>query len=449
MTPLTSTASPIDRTALLAWYRRNRERSAQLFDLIVDDAYYTRPITLRNPIVFYEGHLPAFSVNTLVKKGLGRPGVDERLEHIFARGIDPDDEASASPRGNVSAWPSRDEVRAFGRAADALIEEALTHAEIDRPGVPLLDRAEAVYALLEHEAMHQETLLYMWHRLPLEQKVAPHQYRPVTGGSVPAARQIVIPEGWTTLGAHRARVTFGWDNEFDAHRVRVPAFSLDAHNVTNADFLAFLEDGGYERQDLWAPADWAWRESQQVTHPLFWESIDGAWHWRTQFDRVPLPAAWPVYVSQAEASAYARWAGGQLPTEAEFHRAAFGTPDGEERSLPWGAAPADDSRTHIDFASFDPIPAGTRAAGASAWGVQDLVGNGWEWTSTIFAPFEGFEAMPSYPEYSAEFFDQGHFVMKGASAVTARELVRASFRNWFRPHYPYVYAGFRVRREAR
>jgi len=155
-----------------------------------------------------------------------------------------------------------------------------------------------------------------------------------------------------------------------------------------------------------------------------------------------LPGAWPVYVSQAEAAAYARWRGARLPTEAEFQRAAYGSPEGE-RPHPWGDAAADASRGLFDFASWDPEPAGTHPKGASAWGIHDLVGNGWEWTSTPFAPFPGFQAMPSYPEYSADFFDGEHVVMKGASPATARELLRPSFRNWFRARYPYVYATFR------
>ena len=162
------------------------------------------------------------------------------------------------------------------------------------------------------------------------------------------------------------------------------------------------------------------------------------------FETVPLPPEWPVYVSHAEAEAYARWKGRRLPTEAEYHRAAFGTPSGEEQSYPWGETPPGAEHGNFDFARFDPVPVGSAPVGGSAWGVQDLVGNGWEWTSTVFAPFPGFEPMASYPEYSADFFDGQHYVMKGASTATAKELIRRSFRNWFRPNYPYVYAAFRT-----
>src|SRR5262249_49342232 len=160
---------------------------------------------------------------------------------------------------------------------------------------------------------------------------------------------------------------------------------IDVYNVTNQDFLAFVDAGGYDNESLWDGEGWRWRQEAQVTHPLFWErdrDANGrdAWLWRGQFELVPLPLAWPVYVRHAEASAYARWRGGRLPTEAEYHRAAFGTPNGVERAYPWGEAPPDGSRGHFDFAQWDPVPVGSHPHGASAWGVEDLVGNGWEWT---------------------------------------------------------------------
>ena len=213
--------------------------------------------------------------------------------------------------------------------------------------------------------------------------------------------------------------------------------------MTNARFLEFVDDGGYSDSRWWNAQDWCWIQTESVTHPLFWERHDTRWYWRGMFDRVSLPAAWPAYVSHAEASAFARWSGGRLPTEAEFQRAAFGAPDGRERRHPWGDHAPERIHGTFDFSSWDPEPAGSHPAGASAWGVEDLVGNGWQWTATIFAPFPGFRAMPSYPEYSADFFDGEHFVMKGASPATARELLRPTFRNWFRPRYPYVYATFR------
>src|SRR5207249_38795 len=180
----------LDRRAALDWYCRNRARSRALFDLVADEAYYSRPIALRHPIVFYEGHLPAFSFNTLVKRALSGPSIDPHLESLFARGIDPSETATAEAEGRSQAgWPSRDTVHQFAAEADRRLAETLEHTHLDRPGHPLLDRAEAVFAILEHEAMHQETLLYMWNRLPFEQKKRPAAYRPKTDSVVPRQEQ--------------------------------------------------------------------------------------------------------------------------------------------------------------------------------------------------------------------------------------------------------------------
>ena len=434
------------RRTLIDWYVRNRARSKALFDLVSEEAYYTRPIALRYPIVFYEGHLPAFSFNTLVKRGLDRPSIDVHLQSLFARGIDPH-ESEGSPTGQDHdarmGWPAREALQQFAVEADRQVLDALAHGDIERPGDPLLDRADAAFAILEHEAMHQETLLYMWHRLPLDQKRRPAGYAAPVDGPVPRAEWIEVPAGRATLGLDRNDLVFGWDNEQPASSVDVAAFRIERHNVTNAAFLEFVEAGGYLDEQWWRPDDWAWVQAERLRHPLFWEQRGDGWCWRGMFDLVPLPLSWPVYVSQAEASAYARWRGARLPTEAEFQRAAYGTPSTGGRRYPWGDAPPTAEHGALDFSGWDPHPAGSHPAGRSAWGIDDLVGNGWEWTSTVFAPFAGFRAIPSYPEYSADFFDGEHFVMKGASPVTARELVRPTFRNWFRARYPYVYATFR------
>jgi gamma-glutamyl hercynylcysteine S-oxide synthase len=426
------------------WYTRNRARTRALFELVSDEAYYNRPIDLRHPIVFYEGHLPAFSFNTLVKRALGGASIDPALETLFARGIDPSE--SATPDAARALWPSRTEVRQFAAEADRRVRDALMNGDLDRPGDPLLHRGEAVFTILEHEAMHQETLLYMWHRLPFDQKRRPPAYAPRAEGAVPAQQWIDIPAGCATLGADLSMLTFGWDNERPHRQEHVAAFAIQQHDTTNGSFLEFVNAGGYSDERWWQPEDWSWVRSAGMQAPIFWERNDDEWRWRGMFDLIPLPLSWPVYVSHAEASAYARWRGMRLPTEAEFQRAAYGTAAGDERVHPWGDALPGPQHGVFDFSSWDPEPAGSHPAGQSAWGVDDLVGNGWEWTSTLFAPFPGFQPMPSYPEYSADFFDENHFVMKGASPATAHELLRPTLRNWFRPRYPYVYATFRCAR---
>ena len=159
----------VTREDLVRWFRRGRALSAKVFAIPVADAYYDRPIALRNPIVFYEGHLPAFNINTLIKLGLKCPGIDERYEGLFARGIDPESVDAMKPPADV--WPSREELRAYAARADAMVEEALLKAPIDDGREPQRVNAEAAFAILEHEQMHQETLLYMFHEMPYDRKV--------------------------------------------------------------------------------------------------------------------------------------------------------------------------------------------------------------------------------------------------------------------------------------
>lgn len=413
-------AKALDRAALLDRYDANRKRTAELFALIHDDAFYDRPIPLRHPFAFYEGHIPAFSFLTLCRRGLKTPSIDPVFEKLFERGIDPGSLDEATRLGREQ-WPTREAIAAFGDRCDDAVREAIRTGNIDDERVPRLRRAEATHTILEHELMHQETLMYIVHQLEPGKKrriVQTHQDH-----APPPHRFCSIERGSATLGVGRDEIPFGWDNEFERVEVEVPAFAIAAYPVTNAQWLRFVQAGG--------PV------------PHFWVEREGAWHLRLLGDEIPLPASWPVYVTHRQAAAYAAWAGMRLPTEAEYHRAAFGTPSGAERAFPWGDDAPQHSHGNFDFARFDPEPVDAHPAGTSAWGVADLIGNGWEWTATPFAPLPGFAPMASYPQYSADFFDGKHYVMKGASPVTPRELIRRSFRNWFFDDYPYAYAKFR------
>ena len=291
----------------------------------------------------------------------------------------------------------------------------------------------------EHRLMHLETLAYLLHRLAYSRK---HPQSQDFLDAAPVANELLeIPAGHATLGL--SRNSFGWDNEFDLNTASVPRFRIDKYMVTNGEFLRFVEDGGYRNPQLWSPEDWQWKEGQSISHPAFWNQAGSTWSFRGMFEELPFPSNWPVYVSHAEASAYARWAGKSLPTEAQWHRAAYGTPHGTERPYPWGADAPSSNSGNFDFRRWDPAPVNDFPANKSAFGVVGQLGNGWEWTSTLFAPFPGFQPFPFYPGYSANFFDGKHFVIKGGSARSASCFLRRSFRNWFQPHYQYVYAGFR------
>jgi ergothioneine biosynthesis protein EgtB len=400
---------------LLKRFAGARAESDRLFEIVGRDFLYERPIPDRHRIVFYLGHLEAFEGNLLRETVGGMPSFHPEFDRLFAFGIDP--VGTALPSDRPEDWPSLEEIQQYNHRL---------REQIDARGVA---DSQLLNVAIEHRLMHCETLAYMFHRLPLEQKVRP-EVRLLPVSTEPLKSKIVeVPAGPAALGLSSSGAVFGWDNEFEAHTVVIPSFAVDKYKVTNEEYLDFMRAGGYENRDLWKDADWRWRTEQAIAHPAFWRQSSNGWRYRGMFEEIPLPLTWPVYVSHAEASAYARWAGKKLPTEAQWQLAAMGSP-----VVPEGNA---------DFKSWNPSPVNVFPENQSACGAVEMTGNGWEWTSTVFAPFTGFKPFPFYPGYSANFFDGHHYVMKGGSPRTASCMLRPSFRNWFQPHYPYVYAGFR------
>jgi formylglycine-generating enzyme required for sulfatase activity len=370
-----------------------REETDALFRLVRPEALYERPIPERHRMIFYLGHVEAFDWNLLGRYALDRPAFHPTFDRLFAFGIDPP--PGELPSDQPADWPSVEEVARYSRRV---------REEIDG----LLDAVpeELLQVALEHRMMHAETFAYILHQLEYGKKArpafsedpAPNRERVRTDNRA----MIPIPAGTARLG-RAPEEGFGWDNEFPALCVEVPEFAIAEHKVTNGEYLEFVRQGA-------AP-------------PFFWISRGGQWFWRGMWEEVPLPLDWPVYVTHDEATAYARWCGMRLASEAEWHRAACGSRPSE----------------NLDFRGWDPIPVDEVDGGPS-----QMIGNGWEWTATPFAPFPGFRAFPFYPNYSEPFFDGQHYVLKGASPRTAACFLRPSFRNWFRPAYPYIYATFRL-----
>jgi gamma-glutamyl hercynylcysteine S-oxide synthase len=428
----------LHRPLLLDRLADARANTDNLFSIVRPDAVYERPIPERHRIIFYVGHLEAFDWNLLHERALGLHPFHPEFDRLFAFGIDP--VGGGLPTDRPEDWPVIADVRNYVEQVRSAIDEGLQERlSSEKPSRELTQLLEVA---IEHRLMHAETLAYMLHQLPIDRKIRPTFHAETVVAPV-APEMVDIPAGTVTLGLGRDSGAFGWDNEFEAHVVDVPRFSIDRYKVTNRQFLAFLDAGGYDERRFWSESAWAWKQEHAISHPGFWRRDGDSWLQRTMFQEVPLPMDWPVYVSHAEASAYANWAGKCLPTEAEWHRAAYGTLDGNERNYPWGNETPNRKLGNFDFQQWDPTPVGSHADGKSAFGVADMLGNGWEWTSTLFAPFSGFEPFPFYLGYSADFFDNKHFVMKGGSPRTAVCMLRRSFRNWFQPHYPYVYVGFR------
>jgi gamma-glutamyl hercynylcysteine S-oxide synthase len=429
------------RLALLERIADARRRSDRLFEIVRADSLYERPIGERHRIIFYVGHLEAFDWNLLHENVFGLKSFHPEFDRLFAFGIDP--LGGGLPSDQPGDWPSpgvvRDYVRKIREALDRKLAEKPDYDSRVRDSFPL---DTLLQVAIEHRLMHVETLAYMLHQLPLEKK-SPQPTPPLFADSQLVPSMIEIPAGVVTLGLPRHLDVFGWDNEFEAHPAHVPAFAIDRYMVTNGQFLEFLAAGGYENRSLWSEDGWNWKSAKAVSHPVFWKRAGEGWRYRAMFAEVPLAMDWPVYVSYAEAAAYARWTGKTLPTEPQWQRAAYGSRNGTERFYPWGDEEPNPSLGNFDLESWEPAPVNAHPRGQSALGVDGMLGNGWEWTSTPFAPFPGFEAFPFYRGYSADFFDGKHFVLKGGSPRTAACMLRPTFRNWFQGHYQYVYAGFR------
>ena len=396
------------RAALTGRLLSARAQTDHLFDILKPSALYGRPIAERHRLIFYLGHLEAFDWNQIARAGLDAASFHPSFDKLFEFGIDPP--AGKASEDHPSDWPAVAEVRSYNTRVRSELDRLLAEAPED-----------LLHIAIEHRLMHAETLAYLFHNLAYEHKQSEPQIR--SAASYERHHEmIVIPAGMATLGQRAGE--FGWDNEFDEHRVDVAAFEISKHKITNAEYLDFVREG--------------------ARAPHFWAQRDGKWFYRGMFSEMPLPPDHPVYVTHGEAAAYARWRGKSLVTEAQFHRAAYGTPSGIERPYPWGDAPPDRRHGNFDFHHWDPTAVAATPRGDSAFGVSQLVGNGWEWTSTRFSPFEGFRPYPTYPGYSQNFFDGDHYVLKGASPRTAACFLRRSFRNWFRSDYPYVYASFRL-----
>jgi formylglycine-generating enzyme required for sulfatase activity len=371
-----------------------RDQSDKLFRLITRGTLYERPVAERHRLIFYLGHLDAFDWNLLARRGMSAPAFHAEFDRLFERGIDP--EPGKAPADSANDWPREGEVKSYRQRTRAWID---AHLEEMDPWI--------LQMAIEHRHMHAETLAYLMHGLPYDRKVSGERETLLRPQPAPANPMVVIAPGVATLG--KTRESFGWDNEHLAHSLPVAAFRMSRFKIPNGEYLGFVKEGG--------PA------------PHFWRRENDQWFVRGMFAEIPLPLDWPVWVTWQQASAYATWKGFALPTEAQFLLAARQTtPD-----------PLCDN---FDYNRWDPIAvnAGALENGQPA----QLTGNGWEWTRDLFAPFDGFETHPAYPGYSADFFDGQHYVMKGASPRTARLLTRPSFRNWFRPDYPHMYAGFRV-----
>jgi formylglycine-generating enzyme required for sulfatase activity len=402
-------------------------RSDTIFDLLPKDRLLERPIGLRHPFLFYLGHLPAFTWNQIGRGFLGEGFCDAIFDGLFERGIDPADDAQATAQ-SIHSWPPIEAVFAYRDQVRQAIRQRIPQV-LARSSETLGQNGRILHVAIEHELMHHETLMYMLAQCWPQMMDRPSWVLPPEDGPGKAAEVCEIPAGLATVGAKFDEIEFGWDNEFGQEFWSVPAFRIQSLPVRNRDWVDFIRTNQLEGKYF----------------PASWIRQGGELYVRTVFGLVPfeLAAGWPVQVSAAQARDYCVWRGGNLPTCGQIVRAAYG--DDPRRRRPWPEKVRDTQAGDFGFARWFPSPTGRHSAGASEYGVEEIVGNGWEWTSTDFGPLDGFSPyIKSYPGYSADFFDGQHNVVFGASWATDPVFLRRSFRNWYRRDYPYAFTSFRV-----
>ncbi|CAN5641216.1 ergothioneine biosynthesis protein EgtB [soil metagenome] len=429
----------LPKERLAALLEEARGRTLALVAPLCEEQIDRQYSPIMSPLAWDLGHIAAFADLWLARAGGSEPVRPDLFEVYDAT------ETPRSRRGDLPFLRCEDAL-AYGREilerALALLEEVDVSAEGDR----LNARALVWNMLIEHEHQHSETMIQA---MQLAGEDIPSPASEAAGGAgVPAAagtgpRMVLVEGGPALLGA--GIEGFAYDNERPQHAVEVASFEIDLITVTNGDYLAWIEEGGYHRREWWSERGWAWREREGAERPLFW-TADGR---DRRFDRTePLDPDLPVtHVSAHEAEAFARAHGKRLPTEAEWEKAATWDPGaGRKRRFPWGENQPDAERANLDLSAGGPEPAAARPDGASAYGVLGMTGDVWEWTAGEFIGYPGFEPFP-YREYSEIFFGTGMRVLRGGSWAT-RPTIRPTFRNWDLPERRQLFVGFRCVRDV-
>ncbi len=417
-----------------------RAETLRIFDLAEEAELHRSPGFGYRPIIWHLAHTGVFEAYWLLQKLDGQAPPDERYERVF----DP----IRTPREESKDLPSRRDMEGYLRRVREGVLEALDRFDF-RQADPLKAGGYIFQLVLEHERQHQETLCYLFQLLDPSKKTRPDVPSHVAfdEATAVAGEMVSIPADAFLLGAPWD--SFAYDNERPAHEVTVPAFRIARAPVTNGEYARFVEEGGYGRREFWSEEGWAYLEKEGWQCPLYWRREGSAWVERRMFEEGELRTEHPLTgVSWFEAEAYARFAGRRLPTEAEWERAAsWDESNHSKRRYAWGDEEPDDTRANFGRRLWDTTPAGSHPRGASPAGCLDMTGNVWEWTSTPFEGFPSFEPFP-YPEYSQEWFDGDHRILKGGSWATSPSVLRTSFRNFFRRPFRLAFAGLRLAEDA-
>ncbi|QCH22085.1 ergothioneine biosynthesis protein EgtB [Mycobacteroides salmoniphilum] len=404
-----------------------------------DDAELHRQYDpLMSPLVWDLAHIGQQEELWLLRGG------DPRTPGMLPGDIESLYDAFQHPRASRVQLPllSPAQARSFCHEVRGRVLDRLDALPLD--GSALSD--EFTYAMvLSHEHQHDETMLQalsIRRGAALLERVDPlPPGRPGVAGT-----SVLVPEGPFVLGVDASDEPFSLDNERPAHTVDLKSFRIGRFPVTNAEWSAFIADGGYRRREFWTEAGWTHRCAEDLTAPRFWNRGGTLTRFGRELEIVPDE---PVqHVSFHEAQAYAVWAGARLPTEAEWEKACVWDPEASaRRRFPWGEDPPSHDRANLGGGALGPAPVGAYPASASAYGAEQMLGDVWEWTTSPLRPWPGFTPM-IYQQYSEPFFEGSgagdYRVLRGGSWAVAPSIMRPSFRNWDHPIRRQIFSGVRL-----
>jgi len=429
-----------DRKDILAYFQHAWQIEDSLMKSLVNpETFYLNPDPLRNLLIFYLGHSAVFYINKLIQVSLLNHRLNPHFEILFEIGVDPEkpDEIASIFDGLrqvevQDVWQYRQKV--YDR-----ISEFINNIAIALP----INQEHPLWALMmaiEHQYIHIETSSMLIRQLPVDKLQRPEswQYAPANGYTK-TNEMIEVMGGAVRLGKPQDANIYGWDIEYGDRNVNVQTFQASKYLITNAEFLDFVKDGGYENPDYWHSQSWTWKVEHDIQSPKFWIPDADSYKYRAMFDEIAMPFDFPVEVNHYEAIAYCQWKGNntRLMSEAEWHLATYGVSElAQVEDLQ-----VDNYNLNLKFAS--PSPVGYLAQAKSNAGLYDLRGNVWEWLSDNLTSLNGYKPHYLYKNYSASYFDAKHNMMAGGSWITSGTEACKYYRNWFRPNF-YQHAGFRI-----
>jgi len=410
-----------------------RMRTLRLTEDLSSDELVVPMLPTVNPVLWEIGHVGWFHEYWTLRQAHGELPIIDRADLLW----------NSSTVAHTARWeldlPDRDGV--FGYMKDVLSRQLDRLADgVDVP------RRYFYELSIRHEDMHVEALAYT--RQTLGYAWPEGLGRPANHAAGAWPGDVEVPGGVWHLGSTPTD-GFIFDNEKWAHEITITPFRIAKAPVTNAEFAAFVDAGGYRTREFWCGAGWEWRERTGAKKPIYWfEKVGDSWTWRRYRAVEELPAHAPVmFVNRYEAEAWCSWAKRRLPTEAEWEVAALGEPTHKRlaetrRRWPWGEAPASPELANLELTSLGPLDVAACAAGDSAFGCRQIIGNVWEWTASDFLPFAGFSADP-YEDYSQPWFNTRK-VLRGGGWATSARIARPAYRNFFTPERNDIIAGFRT-----